>query len=489
MSTHLFMDFRRVGLASNESGVILSLPSRFEGADDGGDAHWVFWRRALENNGARLLQRVCDRQTVCVRKLADDRAERIAFLRFVLNKRVTAAKMAASQRARVAEAAAGRHVLAIQDTSEINYESQRDRKRNLGTVGNGSDVGLFVHPMLAVDAETKHCLGLLDVQVWRRFKRKSKNYRKQPIEEKESYRWVKSPQRAKAALAKAAMVTIIDDREGDIYEKWARLPDRRTQLLTRACRDRAVVGGGTLFATMTGFAEKHRFKLDLPARRGKRQARKACLTVRYGRVRIRRPQPCSDPNAPAEIELFAIEVIERNPPAGEEPVHWRLLTTHEVETVEKALTVIGWYRQRWHIEQLFRTVKSHGLGIEQSVVEDGAALEKLAVIALISATMTMQLVLARAASNHDQPADHVFDERQIEVLEALQARLQGRTDKQKNPYPPRSLAWAAWTIARLGGWSGYESERSTGPITMRNGLERFNAIAQGFFLEANVCSC
>ena len=138
-----------------------------------------------------------------------------------MNERVTVAKMVASQRARVAQAAPGRHVLAIQDTSEINYESQRERKHGLGTVGNGSDAGLFVHPVLAVDAGTGHCLGLLDVQVWRRFKRKAKDYRKQPIEEKESYRWLKGPHRAKAALAKAAMMTVIGDRESDIYEKWA----------------------------------------------------------------------------------------------------------------------------------------------------------------------------------------------------------------------------------------------------------------------------
>jgi Transposase DDE domain len=489
MSTDLSMDFHGVGLALGESSVILFLPSRFEGVGGGGDEHRFFWRRAAKKNGALLAQRICERQTISMRKLGDDRAETVKFRRFLVNDRVTAAKIAASQRPLVAKAAAGRHVLVIQDTSEINYESQRGRKRGLGTVGNGSDVGLFVHPMLAVDADSKHCLGLLDVQVWRRFKSKSKDYRKQPIEEKESYRWIKGPQSVKAALTKAAMVTIIDDREGDIYEKWARLPDRRTQLLTRACRDRTVAGGGTLFATMAGFAEKHRFELDLPTRPGKRQGRQACLSVGYGRVGICRPKSCSDPEAPDEIELFAIEVIERNPPAGEEPIHWRLLTTHTVETVAQALTVIGWYRQRWHIEQLFRTLKSHGLDIEESVVEDGAALEKLAVIALISASITMQLVLARAAPNHDQPAEHVFDERQIEVIEALQARLQGRTSKQKNPYPAKSLAWAAWTIARLGGWSGYESERSTGPITMRNGLERFNAIAQGYFLEANVCPC
>ena len=120
-----------------------------------------------------------------------------------MNERVTVPKMVTRQRARVAVGAAGRHVLAIQDTSEINYEAQRERKRGLGTVGNGSDVGLFVHPVLAVDAERGHCLGLLDVQVWRRFKGKAADYRKQPIEDKESYRWLKGPQRAKAALAKA----------------------------------------------------------------------------------------------------------------------------------------------------------------------------------------------------------------------------------------------------------------------------------------------
>ena len=105
--------------------------------------------------------------------------------------------------------------------------------------------------------------------------------------------------------------------------------------------------------------------------------------------------------------MFAIEVRELNPPAGEEPIHWRLLTTHAVETVQQALTVIGWYRQRWHIEQLFRTVKRQGLDIEDSVLAEGEALEKLAVIALIAACQTMQLVLARASPDHSQPASNV----------------------------------------------------------------------------------
>lgn len=442
----------------------------------------------LEKNGELITQRVTGRQGVCLRKLADDRSEQVKFRRFLSNEAVTVEEMVAHRAMYVAAAAKGRHVLAIQDTSEINYQAQSGRKRGLGKVGNGTDAGLFVHPVLAVDALTQECLGLIDAQVWRRTKSKAANYKRLPIEEKESYRWVKGGNQAKAVLAEAATVTVIDDREGDIYEKWARLPDARTHLLTRASRDRNLADGGGLFRTLAGLPEAHRFMLDLPARTGKRSARTARMAVRFGRVRICRPGACSDPQAPREIELFAIEVRDLNPPAGEEPICWRLLTTHPVESVEQALTVIGWYRLRWHIEQLFRTLKRQGLRIEQSVVEDGEALEKLAVIALIAAAITMQLVLARSAGSQIPPVSRVFDAGQIEVLRALQKKLQGRTPKQQNPYSPDSLAWAAWTIARLGGWTGYESDKSTGPITMRDGLERFNGIVDGYNLAKNVCS-
>jgi hypothetical protein len=440
----------------------------------------------LEKNGALITQRVSERQAVCLRKLADDRSEQVKFRRFLSNEAVTVEEMVAHRAKFVAAAARGRHVLAIQDTSEINYQAQSGRKHGLGKVGNGTDVGLFVHPVFAVDAETQESLGLVDAYVWRRTKRKAKNYKRLPIEKKESYRWVNGGEQAKAVLAEAAMVTVIDDREGDIYEKWARLPDERTHLLTRASRDRSLADGGRLFRTMAHMPEAHRFTLDLPARPGKRGARTARMAVRFGRIRIRRPGACSDRDAPFEIELFAIEVRELNPPAGD-AICWRLLTTHPVESVEQALTVIGWYRLRWYIEQLFRTLKRQGLRIEQSVVEDGEALEKLAVIALVVAAITMQLVLARSAGGQDTPASCVFDSGQIEVLRALQKKLQGRTRKQQNPHPPDSLAWAGWTIARLGGWTGYESDKSTGPITMRDGLERFYGTVDGYNLAKDVC--
>jgi hypothetical protein len=455
-----------------------------EAAVEKGIGH--FGDKRLERNGELIVERVSERQTVCIRNLADDRAEQARFQRFLSNDAVTVEEMISHRAMFVAAAAKGRHVLAIQDTSEINYQAQCGRKRGLGKVGNGTDVGLFVHPVLAVDAQSHECLGLVDAQVWRRTKKKAANYKCLPIEKKESYRWVKGGNQAKEVLAEAAMVTVIDDREGDIYEKWARLPDARTQLLTRASRDRSVAGGGRLFPTMAGLPEAYRFVLELPARPGKRNARVAHMSVRFGRIGICRPKACSDRNAPPEITLFVIDVRELDPPRGD-AVHWRLLTTHPVESVEQALAVIGWYRLRWNIEQLFRTLKRQGLRIEQSVVEDGEALEKLVVIALIVATMTMQLVLALANNDDATSASRVFDPEQIGVLHALQKKLQGRTPKQRNHRAPDSLAWAAWTIARLGGWTGYRSDKSTGPITMRDGLERFNAIANGYYLAKDVC--
>jgi hypothetical protein len=466
--------------------MILFVPSRFEeAAMDAGLGYFGEVRRG--RCGDFIARRIAERQTVCVRKLADDRAEQHRLRRFLVNKAVTVTEMVSHRAMFVAMAAKGRHVLAIQDTSEINYQAQKGRKRRLGKVGNGTDVGLFVHPVLGVDADSGECLGLIHAQVWRRTKSKAANYKALPIEQKESYRWVVGGAEAKSVLAQAAMVTVIDDREADIYEKWDRLPDASTHLLTRASRDRALADGGRLFATLAGLPLMHCFPLDVQARPGKRAARHATMAVRLGRVRIRRPTSCSDRNASTEIELFAIEVRELNPPPGQTQILWRLLTTHRVETVEQALTVIGWYRLRWHIEQLFRTLKRQGLRVEESVIEDGEALEKLVTIALIVATTTMQLVLALAAVGQGPPASRVFTPEEIEVLRALQKKLQGRTRKQQNPFAQNSLPWAAWTIARLGGWTGYDSDHSNGPITMRDGLERLAGIVDGYTLAKNVC--
>ena len=169
------------------------------------------------------------------------------------------------------------------------------------------------------------------------------------------------------------------------------------------------------------------------------------MALRFGEVTIKRPGNCSDPAAAHQLTLRLVEVRELDT-AVEGPIHGRLLTTHEVTTVAQALEIVAWYRERWHIEQLFRTCKSQGLDLESSQVEAADALFKLAAIAMIAATKIMQLVLARDGTV-DRPATDVVAVEQLPMLEALQIRLEGKTAKQALD-PRRSIGWLAWVVPR-----------------------------------------
>jgi hypothetical protein len=442
------------------------------------------WRCSIGQKGALLLQRAVERVTMNLRAAADGRAEWVGFSRWLNNPGVTAEEIALHSAEALSERVAGLHVLAIQDTTELNYARHAGRVRGLGPSGNGIDPGLFVHPVLAIDADSGALLGLAGMQIWTRQGPASPDYRRQPIEEKESYRWIKGAADAKSVLDAAAMITVIGDRESDIYEEFDRIPDARTHLLTRACRDRALVDGGRLFGIAESWLVRHQFDLEVRAQPG-RPARMAKIALRFGEVTIKRPGNCSDKKAARQLTLRLIEVKEIGA-AVKEPIHWRLLTTHAVTTVAQALQIVAWYRKRWHIEQLFRTSKSQGLDIESSQVEAAEALFKLAALAMIAATKIMQLVLARDGTV-DRPATDVVAADQLPILEALQINLEGKTTKQKNPHPKFSLAWLAWIIARLGGWTGYASERPPGPITMRRGWHRFEQVVHGWRLR-DVCT-
>jgi hypothetical protein len=405
--------------------------------------------------------------------------------------------MLATAAGHAAAAAGGRHVLLIQDTTEINYQAKARRKRDLGRVGNGTDCGLFVHPALVVDAADGVLLGLAGATIWRRHKSKAAHYQQQPIEEKESFRWIDTAQAAGARLEGAALITVVSDGEADIYEVFARLPDPRTHVLVRAHQDRALARTGRapsasepeeaaeaigrLFARLAATPEAGRVSFPLAARPG-RAARHVEVAVRFAPVRLRQPRRGADARDPACVPVWAVEAREVAPPPGEAPVVWRLLTSHAIGTLEEARGVIELYRQRWTIEQVFRTLKTQGLALEESLLADGRALENLAATALIAACQVMQLVQGRGAAGEGWSAELVFTPGEITVLRAVVRRFAGATLAQTNARKRGSLAWAAWAIARLGGWKGYASERPPGPITFVHGLQRFHAICEGYAL-------
>jgi hypothetical protein len=435
----------------------------------------------LKKKGRLALERLRLRGAAGLRELSDTRAEKAGFSRFFHNERVSVKEILKTAAVRTAEAAAGRHALLIEDTSEVNYQAKAGRKKALGRVGNGKDVGLFIHPALALDAEDGTVFGLAGATIWRRQSAKQSNYQDLPIEEKESYRWLATVKEARARLNRTPLVTVIADREADIYEIFARIPDDRTHFLIRATHDRALGDKGRLFKKLTATDEAGRLAFDLPARE-KRPARRVELAIRFTAAKICQPRRGADPIDPKTVTVQIIEAREIDPPSEKEAIVWRLVTSHGVATLQDAIRMIEFYRRRWAIEQMFRTLKSQAINIEASLLEDGAALERLAAAAMVAATMVMQLIHARGEAGWTLPAARAFSPAEVVVLRALTPQLEGKTTKQKNSHPLESLAWAAWHIARLGGWNGYASERPPGPITFNRGLKRFQAIAQGFAL-------
>ena len=152
-----------------------------------------------------------------------------------------------------------------------------------------------------------------------------------------------------------------------------------------------------------------------------------------------------------------------------------------MKLLSKLGMLIQWYRWRWVIEQVFRTLKSKGLNIEKSEVESYEALINLSTLALLAAVQVLQLVQARDGQTA-QELKSVFSDQEIECLTKLNQNLEGNTEKSKNPHPVTSLAFACWVLARLGGWKGYKKSRPPGPITMLKGLIRFYDILEGYYL-------
>jgi hypothetical protein len=202
-------------------------------------------------------------------------------------------------------------------------------------------------------------------------------------------------------------------------------------------------------------------------------------------VNLARPQTKFLRHLPESLPLNLVDVREPDPNDGTEPLHWRLLTTHLVATAEEAWRIVEWYKRRWLIEQFFRVLKTQGFKLEDSQVATADRLLKLVAIAAKAAVITIQLLQARDGRGH-QPIRLTFDANGIATLAALNRNLEAQSKRLRNPHPPDSLAWAAWIIGRLGGWDGYPSSKPPGPITMKNGLEYFHAVAEGWSLR-DVC--
>jgi Transposase DDE domain len=431
------------------------------------------WRPSPGKRGALLHRALVEEASPSIRRLAGRRSREVQFHRFLRNERVNVKEMAASVAARTGERAAGRDVVVIQDTSEIALGGGKIRDAGFGPVGGGGATGgVLVHAAIAVDAGDGGLLGAVDIRVWNRSEGFRQTDRGRKFVEKESYRWLAGLVLAAERLSQAQSLTAVMDAEADIYELFALRPDR-VHVLTRSARERKLINGISLSETVAGFAVADRIERVIPAAPGRKE-RIARLELRFGKVEIKAPSGLPR-GITKSLVLSAVDVQEVNAPSGVTPIHWLLLTSHEVNDPRRAGEIVDLYKSRWWIEQLFRTLKSAGFRIEDSELSDPEAFINFAAVATIAAVSVMQLVKARDGGG--QTIEACFEPEDKPLIVALSRRLEGKTARQKNPHPPGDLAFASWVIARLGGWTGYYGK--PGPEVMRHGLDRFHAIKLG----------
>lgn len=424
-----------------------------------------------------------------IQGLSQDWAEQMGYYRFLHNEQVSLGEVGQSLSGHCQHQVSGLAVLALSDTSEVNLSAHAGRlcPNELGVLSNDRDVGFFIHPTLVLDARDGFPLGLSHVHLWSRAQdhedKQTRRYKQQPIEEKESYKWLGAYEGSQRGLSTATQVTYIGDREGDIYEAWSRIPDgRTTHALFRVCRDRKIEESShTLYGYLRQqpCAGTYAFTVMGDRRKGRMQ-REAWMAVRFTPVTLKRPSRLRHSDDPPTLRLYAVEAHEVQPPPTQTAIHWRLLTSHPVHTLETALQMIRWYTWRWQIEHLFAVLKQGGLNLEATQLESVSAIKRLCLFALAAALRILQLQTGR--EDVSRSATVVFSPPEQRCLEHLSPRLNGRTLKQQNPFPVHSLPWATWLIARLGGWSGYRSQHPPGIAILFRGLKRFEQLFEGWSL-------
>lgn len=207
------------------------------------------------------------------------------------------------------------------------------------------------------------------------------------------------------------------------------------------------------------------------------------MEVRFTEVELKNPSRTAKDAAPT-TKLYCLEAREAGSTQQEKHrVCWRLLTTLPVTTLAEALMVIDWYSWRWMIEEVFRILKKEGLDIEASELEHGSSVQKAKLTNVGRNQQNFQMKIAYETDEEGQmPASLCFEEAEVQCIEMQCKKLEGKTEKQKNPYKKSSLRYATRIVERLGGWKGYASERKPGITTLWIGLEKFYDTLNGYMI-------
>jgi hypothetical protein len=443
----------------------------------------------LDSRAVTLLSALAQRPNLSIPAACQGRAEIKAAYAFFDNAKVTLAKVLQPHLARTRERMAQQEiVLLVQDTTELDLTRPQQQVQGTGPLDTAARRGGFLHPLHAFSTDGTP-LGTAWCHFWTRTdeslaqsaQQKRQQRKAAPIQDKESLRWLEGLQAARqlAQTLPGVQCVCLADSEADIYELFAEpQTEQPVDWLIRACQDRALADSDGALLREKVLATPVRYEVELKirgrqaktavedrARRQNRVTRQATVQVHALTVTLRPPRR-PEGQLPA-VQVNVVLVREPNPPAGEPPVEWILVTTLPIETLEQVRTIVAYYCVRWNIEILFRVLKS-GCRIERRRFEDLERVLPCLGLYLIVAWRTLFVChLGRECPELD--CESIF-----EPVEWKAVWVAVHNQKPPSKAPP--LAEMVHLIACLG---GYIERRNSepGPQTLWIGMQRMYDLA------------
>ena len=401
-----------------------------------------------------------------------------AAYRFFDNEKVSAQKVLEPHfQQPVERMRAHERVFAIQDTTYLDY-TDHPATQGLGPIGKRSQKyrGMLKHTTFIVSASGLP-LGCLTDKVWVRDASEKKYYKTEPLEAKESYKWIQALSQTQTRTPEGVEVITICDREADVYEFFVAAKEH--PFVIRAGQNRRSEDTyGPLRDLVSHAPLAGELTLDVPAR-PQHPARQAHLQVRFAQTTLCLPHRCKQRPETKNLPLVPVSlvwVIEPNPPDDITPLNWLLLTNVEVSNFPEALQRIDWYTQRWHIEVYFKVLKSGDPKVEQARFQTKDRLVRY--IALLS-VIAWRLYYMTLLNCHLREADctQVVTENEWRALYALIHKT--RTFPKKTPTVVSQVV--LW-IAKLGGFLGRPSDGPPGVTVLWRGWQRLTDISNTFAL-------
>ncbi|HEY8944684.1 MAG TPA: IS4 family transposase [Polyangiaceae bacterium] len=404
-------------------------------------------------------------------------AELEGLYRFINNQRFSADDIIAPHQERTFERAreAG-EVLAIHDSSYFMSAKQAPR-REVGITSVVGARGFIAHVSLVATLEgTPLGLGYIETLVRTGTKMRKPKRREQKV----TTRWLRSVE----AIDAEVKATHVIDAEGDFFELLEAIQKAGARFVIRAGHLSRVVEcngiRGNLAAVVAGIKPRVFRKIELGERRyveslrgphsrtkhPRRDARTASVAISSGQLQLRAPRSLGTSD---ELLVNVVRVWEPNPPRGQPPVEWVLLTNEDISSTDGLKRVVDIYRKRWLTEEYFKALKT-GCSLEKRQVASFDALRKvLALLAPIAYRLLLLRALHRQAAN--APASAGFSKVDLDLIAGAQLPPTSR---------PKTLEQAYLLLARLGGH--IKNNGPPGWLTLAAGYEVLLILRLGWFL-------